>query len=280
MTINVTIPQLNNNTKSTKDKTISLLSQKWPLNAKQIYNALQREHGAEVSYQAVHKLLHELQEEKILEKNGKNYQISKGWIQQVKRFGGELENNYLKGTAVDYESLNSLHLTFNNYVEFGKFLVNEYFTNFPNKEKKDCVCFWKHCYPLAGISDVEHKNMKKVFSNNVHYGIAKNNTFLDNLFASYLGGLGKRNICGVDFSLHADTFIMGDFICQVIFEPTYYKKMEQIYKNVKSVDAIDFTKLFEFASEKTEINALITKNASLADKLREEARKIYEENKK
>lgn len=280
MTINITIPQANAKGKSTKDLIISVLSKKWPLSAKEIYNILQREYGAEVTYQAVHKILNELQEEKILEKNGKSYQINKEWIGQVRKFGSELEDNYSNGNVIDYESLNSLHLTFNNYIEFGRFLINEYFTNFPNKEEKDCACFWKHHYPITGVSDTEHKNMKKIFSNQVHYGIAKENTFLDNLFASYLTGLGKKNICGVNFSLSTDTFIIGNFICQVIFEPDYYKKIERLYRNIKSIEEVDFTKLFEYSSINTEINVLITKNPSLADKLRGEARRLYKENKK
>ena len=107
MTLNITIPQLNSNSKSTKDMVISLLSQKWPLSAKEIYNSMRREFGAEFSYQAVHKILNELQQEKILEKNGMSYQISKNWIEQVKKFSSDLDEKYTNGKTVDFENFES-----------------------------------------------------------------------------------------------------------------------------------------------------------------------------
>jgi len=277
MTINITMPELNST--STKDKVISILSRTWPLTTKEIYNALQREYGCEISYQAVHKLISQLQTDGVMVKNGKGLAISKDWISKVKNFGNVLDSKYSNG-EIDYENFNgSIHLTLNNFVDLGRFLINDFFIKFPNEKNKDCVCFWKHHYPATGVSDVEHENMKKIFSTHVHYGLSKCDTFLDKYFGNYLTGLGKKNMCGVDFTTTIDTFIMGDFICHVYFEPSFYKEVEAIYDSAKSQDDVDFAKIFEIVSKKTEINVLITRNASLADKLREEAKEIFGEDK-
>ncbi len=277
MTINITMPELNST--STKDKVISILSRKWPMSTKEIYNALQREYGVEISYQAVHKIISQLQNDDVMIKNGRDLEISREWISKVKKFSNSLDSKYSNG-EIDYENFNgSLHLKLNNFVELGRFLINDYFTKFPNEDNKDCVCFWKHHYPATGVSDTEHENMKKIFAEHVHYGISKCDNFLDVYFGNYLTGLGKRNISGAEFSTGIDTFIMGDFICQVYFEPGFYKEVEKLYENTQSQDGMDFSKLLELTSKKTEINVLITKNASLADMMRGEAKGIFEKSK-
>ena len=82
---NLNLPKLSA-AKSTKDQIISLLSENWPLSAKEIYNRLQREQASEITYQAVHKTLGEMSEEGILTKEEKGYRISDSWIKNLKEF--------------------------------------------------------------------------------------------------------------------------------------------------------------------------------------------------
>ncbi|MFH1256816.1 MAG: hypothetical protein V1494_06010 [Candidatus Diapherotrites archaeon] len=278
MTISITIPELNST--STKDKIVSILSRKWPLTPNEIYKTLQREYSCEMSYQAAHKIITLLQEEGIITKNGKGLSLNKDWISKVRQFSNTLSEVYANNKMDPENFSGSIHLTFNSMIELGKFLINEYFLKFPNEKNKDCICFWKHHYPITGISETEHENLKKVFTDHMHYGFAKENTFLDRYFASYLTGMGKKNLTGVNFSTTIDTFVQGDFICQVYFESKYYQEFEKMCEETKAQKEVDLPKLFELCAKKTEINVLITKNASLADKLREEAEKVYKENKR
>ena len=72
MAINLTLPQLNRKGFSTKDLIVSILSEEWPLSAKEIFKRTQRGFEADVSYQAVHKVLSELEGNFIVEKVGKS----------------------------------------------------------------------------------------------------------------------------------------------------------------------------------------------------------------
>lgn len=281
MTLNITIPQLNSNSKSTKDKVISILSNKWPLSAKEIFNILQREHGAEVSYQAVHKILNELQEEKILEKNGKTYQISKEWIQRVKKFGSELEEKYVNGKKVDFEHFESMHLVFDNFMNLARFIVNDFFINFPNPKNKSFVCFWRHTYGIIGASETEYANMKKMFTENVHYGICRNNTKLDNYLAEFYEKMGKKCINGVDYPFYDDTYICGDFVCQAFFPKEYLKKIDNFFKQIKEMTPEVLQKYAEVQfSPQIKGHLVIFKNHEFAEILRDYAIKVYEGRKK
>ena len=117
--------------KSTKDNIITILSLKQPLTAKEIFNLLHREYENEVSYQGVHKTILQLVEEGIIEKNDKKYQINKEWVKRVSSFGRRLEENSQE-IIKTIDEKGSVTLNFLSYIEFGRFLVNEFFNNFPN----------------------------------------------------------------------------------------------------------------------------------------------------
>ena len=277
MTLNITLPQLNSNTKSTKDKIISVLSNKWPLSAKELYNILQREHGAEVSYQAVHKILNELQEEKILEKNGKSYQISKEWIQQVKRFGSELEENYTNGKKIDFEHFESMHLVFDSFMELARFIINDYFQKFPTPTGKESVCYWRHAFGIIGMSETEYNNLKKMFSETTHYGICRSDSFIDKWFSEYYKKINKRCVTGIDYPFHDETYVFGDFICFAFFPKEFTKKIDKFYATMKEANSETLQKYSEILlNEKVKIDVLITKNPTLANFMREYAVKAYE----
>jgi len=57
--------------KSTQDLIIEILSNEWPLTTKQIHNRLKRNHAKNISYQAAHKTIKQMLEEKILLKEKK-----------------------------------------------------------------------------------------------------------------------------------------------------------------------------------------------------------------
>jgi predicted transcriptional regulator len=81
-----------------KDAIIVLLSHRWPLSSKTIYLAVIKEYGLNVSYQAVHKALFKLVEDKVICKEECKYRLDNKWIQQMKAYGKNLENVYEKNS--------------------------------------------------------------------------------------------------------------------------------------------------------------------------------------
>ena len=65
---------------SSKEKIIQLLSEHWPLSTKEIHLKINKDYSTDVSYQAIHKMLLELNNEKIIEKTGKEWKLKKEWL--------------------------------------------------------------------------------------------------------------------------------------------------------------------------------------------------------
>ena len=94
MAINVSLPEFGSKNMNSKDAIISLLSRKFPLNAKEIFNGVKRSYESNVSYQAIHKTLQALEQEGVIEKAGSKYKLSRSWISNLGSFAKELQENY------------------------------------------------------------------------------------------------------------------------------------------------------------------------------------------
>jgi chromosome condensin MukBEF complex kleisin-like MukF subunit len=88
--------------KSTKDKIIDLLSSEWPLSLKRIYGKLKKRYGINISYQATHKAINELVEEKVLQKVKKEYKLNIEWVNNLERFSKKIKDIYLKKERIPY----------------------------------------------------------------------------------------------------------------------------------------------------------------------------------
>src|SRR3989344_6086220 len=260
--------------KGTKNYIVSCLSAGMELTTKQIHEKLKREYANSSSYQATHKAIVELTQGGILQKNQNNYKISPEWLKSLATMGNTSEERYRHAVA-EAQQHGIANLTFNNFVEFGKYLINHFYFDFQNAEHKESVCIWKHAYPVAGVSEEEHANLKRMFSETIHYNICANNTYLDKLTCEYLEKPGKKKVMEKEASAKNDTHICGDYILTAYFEPEFESSMDKIYNETKTEKDMTMHKLFELATHPTKITVTIAKNPQLADKLREEARKLF-----
>ncbi len=249
-----------------------MLSEEWPLTAKQLHNALKRRHASTSSYQAVHKAAKELVEEGVLQKVDGKLQVSYEWVRKAESFNKRIESSFRK--RIDESG--TANFTFNSLIELGKFLVNS-FLCYPNPEKKECLCCWKHAYPLSGVSQEEHELMKRMFNETTHYAVCNSDTFLDNMTQDYVSKIGKKTVTG-KVSTRLDTFVTGDYIMQVYFPAALENDFEKLYDETRSEKDLDMQKLFEFGCKKHEIHVTVSKNGGLADRFRQEAKELYWKN--
>jgi hypothetical protein len=266
-------------TKTTQDHIIEILSNEWPLTAKQIHNRLKRNYAVNTTYQATHKHLKQMLEEKMITKNGKNFLLSYAYVKKLSNYSKKLEASLEKNNQRN----DSTMIIFDCFIDCGKFLINEFMANkekYVNPQNKDSVCIWNHAWPIVGASQEEHKKMKKMFSETIHYNICAHSTFLDRLTSNYVAELGKKVVLNQKMSIKPDTFVEGDYILQAHFPEKLEKAMYKLYMQVKSEKDLDMKEMFEFGSKNYGIKVVIFKNKELADSLREEAKKIYLEDQK
>ena len=91
----VALPQLKQKNFSLRDVIIQELSHKWPQTIKAIYLLTKRNHGLNVTYQAVHKMLNKLIEEGIVSKKNKEFFINIRWIEELEKFAKDTKKQYL-----------------------------------------------------------------------------------------------------------------------------------------------------------------------------------------
>jgi len=261
------------------DFIIEILSNEWPLTTKQVYNKLKRNYGVNVTYQAIHKHVKEMLEQKMLSKDGSKLVISYSWVKKLSNYAKSLESSLGEMNGKD-----SRMIIFSSFIELGKFTINDFNGNssgkYPNPENKDFVCMWNHAWPLSGVSQEEHETMKKTFSETTHWNICRNNTLLDNFTSNYLKKLGKNIAMNKDFSMKNDTMVSGDYVMQIFFPKEFEKEMNKIYNKTRTEKDMDIKELFELSSKPCEIKAIIFKNQQMADMLREEAKNICSESQK
>jgi len=256
----------------TKNQIITILSETWPLSAKEIYNQLQRKHSFLGSYQAVHKMVQQMTQEGILEKQENKHQISTEWAKNFSTFAKHLEEKLKVQNQGNMKTIN-----FNCFIEFGKYLINDFFTEKEALKKTPCACFWNHAYPVVGASEEEHNKMKTLFSNQEHYAVSTQDTYLDRLTSDYTRTLGKKSITGKKYTAKIDTFVEGNKIMQVYLPKELEDEMDKVYSQIKSEKDFKLEPLLELGTKKHKIKAIIFENKELAESLREEIRKLYTE---
>ena len=143
MTINLVLPQIGSGGGGTKDHIISILSQEWPLSTKEIKSRISKQFSGELTYQAVHKALNELEQQKVLKKENGTYELSKDWVDGIESFAKSLiEQRYVSPEFIDGKAIvtNSLYETDIALFEIASKIVGR-------TDKKPLMCLhWFHSW--------------------------------------------------------------------------------------------------------------------------------------
>ncbi len=260
----MTIPSLSNS--PTKEKIIELLSSEWPLTAKKIFHNVSK--SISITYQAVHKSLQELIQNKILEKTKEGYQISKEWIKNIGEFSqkieSELEDMHQK---IETNTIQKLH--FEKHDDFIKFHF-ELIEKIVKEEGKVNIVFLTRHVPFPNaITRKEAELLEKIKSKVKWKMISKTWTPLDQLFADFWRKLGVEVENNPNIS-NIFTIINNDYILEVYKIPHIesLKEWDAIYEK-SDVSKIDFAKMHEqFANKKFKYMVTVLKDKEIAKILR------------
>ncbi len=88
---------------SVRNLIIRSLSKNWPSNARQLHSRLKSEYGVRFTYQAVHKTLRLLAEEGVVLQKDRKYELSHGWLKELKNQAEAIERQYSgESASLDY----------------------------------------------------------------------------------------------------------------------------------------------------------------------------------
>lgn len=266
---------LNKKPGNVKNALVQKLTKQWPLTLKQLDHALKREFGLDVTYQAVHKAMAQLEEEKIVEKTKAGFQLHPEWIHNITKLSNQISQAYSNNHPLDFDK-EIIQLNFSSWLNAGRFGAFTFKTECPNPQKKPIVTGWMHVWPVSTVSAEESKQLLEQASKGHDlYCICPNNTPLDQLFADWIGKMGRKNVLGANLNFDHDYIIVGDHIVQIYYEEKFRKKIDAFYRKNTDIKNIDYQKMQEMATERANIQAIVIKNAQLAERLRNEGIRLF-----
>lgn len=266
---------------SNKEKIIRLLAERWPLSAKEILLKINKDYSTDVSYQAIHKILLELSNEKIIEKTGKEWKLKKEWLQKGEQFFKKSLDEY-NGLINKYNITASFEgsktFKFDNFSELAvktaellasKTLatnVDGYFI---------CVMefgWWTFKFKFEQLELLYRMVKNCPNSKNI---IRKDTSFGRWIIDQYNKVNAISAPIGTQVDIDEELFVQGNYIIEVNISEEGKKIIEKYWNKWKSIN--DLFKEFGLKEEpKIEATVKITKNPEMAKFMRKELERYFQ----
>lgn len=251
-----------------RDAIIGILSADWPLSLKEIYSKLKSKYGVSVTYQAAHKHLHNLIEEKIVSDTENRYSLDLNWIKSSNEKFAHLEKAY---TQQKLTQQLPKKVVFNSYYEMYSFVEDVLFNKtIPTLGKP--ICFIdRHWWNTTILTKEQVCKLEEITKNNKYYCIAKCDGPLDNIFMNFWKSYGMRVKTENDLQVEHGTIIIGDIFIQILYPKEFHKIMDELANSAATLAEINLKKMqSELVYKKTEIIFLITEDKDIAERIRQD----------
>jgi hypothetical protein len=259
---------------STKDTIIAILSREWPLSAKEIYMRLKRERTSALTYQAAHKTIKQLLEQKVIEKEGKGYQLDKEWIKNLQDFGHSLHSAYSQDRKYGKDFVAT------SLYEADMFILDFVVDNLPEK-KTEMAWLWSHYWIPLFLSMKEYQKLSLAAEKMDVYSVVRGKTSIDKWCAQFWGKAGAHTTFGKDYGNWPDTVAFNGIVLQAYYPKDIMKELEKTFSKAKKFGDLDIKKLFDnLFLKKTRISIITTRNQELAEQALQEAKKHFKGEKK
>ncbi|MBD3259045.1 hypothetical protein GF371_00275 [Candidatus Woesearchaeota archaeon] len=269
------IPPMGDYKKFTKDLIILILAKQYPLSTKKIRNLISKDYGISVTYQAVRKSINLLLESGILEKQGKEFAISKDWILEMESFIEGLQKRYFSPEGVVKQEIGDEITVYSsrNLVDLNN-IWRRFHLKWLRKEKKNDnrpSAWWgDHCWWLLGQLDTEDDLLKEIIKKKAEmYWLNNGETFIDNLGNKYYTRndfthykTNKNKTSGVHL------LVIGDYILESKHSKELKDKLDEFYSKINDLSKVDLNELMKIIKGRSELKLTIMKNKMLAEQLR------------
>ena len=258
---------------SSKEKIVGILGEQWPLSAKEIYNRLQKDSSSGLSYQATHKMLLQLGNLGIVAKNGHNYELNKEWIFNMKKFYGNLEQNYEsknKNYSLNNNKENQVKWVFDDTGVFCVELAKLIGSNL-GAGVQGGIGLMKHAWWPTRFKFLDFTSLSQMLTANpggTYLVIQENTPFSRWVIKQYkVFGMTGIKIGEPSLKLENDLVVKGDFIIEARFSEQLSKKRDKVYAKAENLE--DLANLYKEYIDKPNnypehIEVTITKNPRLS----------------
>lgn len=262
----------------TKDMILSILALEYPLTAKQLTNKIRKQFGSTVTFQAVYKAANQLIEGSILEKEGMQIKISKGWIRDAKSFIDGLQKRYLEdakpGTAA-LASENVQVYEIDNLIDLDKFWIGicESWYDDPALEDDKVVQLCGHAWYVLGQLENEEECLRNIHNHGLKfYTLVDGDDYLDRWSGKYYTDWGfeyrTKRKGGSEHHNHYYV-VYADMIIETVYPERLARDLDEIYRRVKDIKDLDLNQVIKILRRKEKLKITVMKNKPLASQLRE-----------
>jgi hypothetical protein len=280
MTLEIITPTLGKIKKPVKDLIISTLMYDYPLTLIKLTNAIKKKFTVGVTFQGVRRAVNNLVEEKILLKKGKEYEINRDWILEMKEFIDKLHDSYStpEGNIINIEELGDdiKIYTLRNLLEADKFwnnIIAKWFEEDKNQEKPSTYAqLCGHTWYVFGQMGEETAIVDKSRRFKINAFILCNgDTYLDRWCKKYYSDLGSHFTTNKDKNKGDNAKYFGtykNYIIQTEYPKWLTEELDSIYVKAKNFDTFNAQRLTKAVLKKTPIKIIVMRNNLLAEQLR------------
>lgn len=256
--------------KDTKELVIRVLSEEWPLTAREIFVRAEKS-GEDKTYQAIHKTLKQLETLGIVSSEGRRYRLSKEWAAKIKALGETLEKRLSQAPALGTTPSAASELVFGSYIEALYSLLERMVQDYLSNPKPDTtVAHWWHAWPILLVSKKEYAQIVAVLRRGNHYALCANNSPLDRSLLKMWESLGKQYRAGVPCAETCDVLVTRDYVIQIFIPLGVRRQLEGLFKKERRWSDSLFTLYRGVYESKEPTKVIVIKDAALADQLREQ----------
>jgi len=274
------------NPKSTREQAIQVLSEEWPLTAKEVHKRLGKEFYNEISYQAVHKLLSEMQEQGLIKNENKKVELNKEWLKAQKQFFEETEAKYTGKNnkyIIDQNERGPQTFEFDDYSTFC-ITMAEMINNQLQLEGMDKTGagLLRHLWFPTSFKFVDFDLLKKMAKYGKTHLAVKSDSPFDNWLAKQYGqaNLGPIKLGAKELDVEDDFAVRGDYFFQIHFSEETKQIMDEYYSRVNNIT--DLLKEYiqqKITKKKMKITLTITRNKDMVEIIKKKAKQLTEEGK-
>lgn len=265
---------------------MSILNREGALSTKSIHGQVKK-NGIGVTYQAVHKMLNKMVENKVLNKKNKLYVINLNWVIELEKFARDMKRVCLTRAPLQLEGLNKFNekdnvkvFEFNslgNAERFRKQLQIAYLENY--SDPRPYASQTHHMKSPIGFSEKSLKIVEAIEKYQKHcYMLVASNSPIDNWCANYY----KRDLINIKMGVATkrkfDIIVLGDEIVTIHTPSIIIRTIDKMYKEkeIKNLNMLKFYR--EVYEKKVPTKVQIIKNHLMAEQIRKTIIQCFKKN--
>jgi Fe2+ or Zn2+ uptake regulation protein len=279
-----TTPPFAGGANTTRDSIIELLSSEWPLSAKTIHHRIKRKTEKTVTYQAVHKMLNNLVEQKVVEKEKGAYKLSSVWVNKIKEHIALIDEKYYgktKNLQLPTELIEPLVLHFTDWTDACMYVAKLLAKLAEEYPEEPVYALIEHGWWPLRFNFQDYDMIRKLDGHNPgNRVVITSDTPFDKWIGKHYNLICHKDaklIVGSKEKAEEDILVRKNIIIQIRSSKETKTFLSEIYNNVHGLtDLFKFHFSNKLHEKKADVQITVSENPVLAKAFKEKINQFFE----